>query len=142
MSIGRFYAGIGALLWYPADGTYLVLKRSAEKDFAAEVWECVTGRVDQGEDFTQAVHREVREELGVAVQIELLGVQFCCSIEDPDAITLSAEHSEYCWVTAAAAAELFPQGHWLARTIQRAEAIRALSPPELLAYHRREGWEL
>jgi 8-oxo-dGTP diphosphatase len=160
MSIGRFYAGIGALLWYPADGTYLVLKRSAEKDFAAEVWECVTGRVDQGEDFTQAVHREVREELGVAVQIdfvvgtmhfyrgearpenELLGVQFCCSIEDPDAITLSAEHSEYCWVTAAAAAELFPQGHWLARTIRRAEAIRALSPPELLAYHRREGWEL
>ncbi len=73
MSIGRFYAAIAALLWNPADGTYLVLKRTADKDFAGGAWECVTGRVDQGEGFTKAVHREVREELGIEVRIDFIG---------------------------------------------------------------------
>ena len=48
--IGTFYAGIGALVWHPKSDTYLLLKRSMAKDFAAGAWECVTGRVDQGRD--------------------------------------------------------------------------------------------
>ena len=62
MSIGRFSAGVFVLLRSPA-GKYLVLKRSPEKDFAAGGWECVTGRVDQGEGFPQAVHREISRRL-------------------------------------------------------------------------------
>ena len=94
MSIGRFHAGIAALIWSPKTEQYLLLRRSEDKDYARGAWECVTGRVDQGEGFPQAVRREVREELGVEVQIdfivgtmrlyrgeaqpenELLGVQF------------------------------------------------------------------
>ena len=131
MSIGRFYAAVGALLWHPADGKYLVLKRTADKDFGAGVWECVTGRVDQGEGFTEALHREVREELGIEVQIdfmidtihfyrgearpenELVGVVYRCSLEDPEAIQTSWEHSEHRWVTADEAEALFPEGYWL-----------------------------
>jgi len=164
MSIGRFFAMVGALLWYPSgaprNGQYLVLKRSAGKDFASGAWECITGRVDQGEGFTDAVRREVHEELGINVQIdfivgtahffrgepnpenEMVGVQYCCSVESPEAIRVSAEHSEYRWITAEEAEELFPEGHWLGNLIRRAEAIRALLPPELLEYHRVKGFEL
>ena len=70
MDIGRFYGGVGALIWSPRGDVYLLLKRSSKKDYAAGVWECVTGRVDQGEGFEDAIHREVLEELGVKAQIE------------------------------------------------------------------------
>ena len=160
MPIGRFFAGIGALLWRPSDGRYLVLKRSEAKDAGAGTWECISGRVDQGEAFTEAVHREVGEELGIQVQIdfivgtehffrgearpenELLLVQFCCSVQEPAAIELSWEHSEFRWVTAREAEELLPAGHWLGKVIRRAEAIRALLPAELLEFNRVQGLEL
>lgn len=160
MPIGRFYAGVGALLWRPSDGRYLVLKRSEAKDAGAGTWECISGRVDQGEGFTEAVNREVGEELGLQVQIdfvvgtehfyrgdaspenELLLVQFCCSVQEPAALELSWEHSEYRWVTAREAEEVLPAGHWLGKVIRRAEAIRALLPAELLEYYRVQGLEL
>jgi 8-oxo-dGTP diphosphatase len=157
--IGRFFAGVGALVRRPGDARYLLLRRSNEKDFAAGAWECVTGRVDQGESFTDAVLREVREELGVNARIdfivgtihfyrgdpgpenELVGVQYCCSVENPEAVTLGWEHSEHRWVTAEEASELLPQGHWLAAVIARAEAILSLSPPVLLEHYQEQGFE-
>jgi hypothetical protein len=69
-------------------------------------------------------------------------VQYCCSIEDPQAITMSGEHSDHRWVTAEEARGLLPATHWLAGVIDRAEAVRALSPPELLAYYRKHGFEV
>ena len=160
MSVGRFYAAVSVLLWRASDGKYLVLKRSADKDFAGDMWECTTGRVDQGEGFIGAVHREVREELGIDVQIdfvigtlhfyrgapvsdnEMVGVHYCCSLEGNQDVHLSWEHSEYRWVNPAEADLLLPTGHWLRPVIRRAEAIRALSPPELLDYHRATGFGL
>ena len=156
MSIGRFFAGISALVWRPSDGRYLVLRRSEDKDFGSGAWECITGRVDQGEGFEDAVQREVLEELGIQVRMDLIlgtmhfyrgearpenemvGVQFCCSAEESEALKLSWEHSEYRWVTVAEAEALLPAGHWLRQAIQRAEMIRALSPAELLEYYRDE----
>ena len=38
MAIGTFRAGIGALVWDPESDTYLLLKRSMAKDFAAGAW--------------------------------------------------------------------------------------------------------
>jgi 8-oxo-dGTP diphosphatase len=159
MSIGRFYAGISALVWCASTQKYLVLRRSSDKDFGAGAWECVTGRVDQGEGFPQAVLREVYEELSARAHIdfiigamhlhrgeatpenEMVGVQFCCSIENPEAIRTSWEHAEHRWVTAKEAQALLPADHWLLKTIQRAEAMRALMPPALLNYYRAEGFE-
>lgn len=160
MGIGRFYGMVGAILRRPSDGKYLILRRSEDKDFAGGSWECVTGRVDQGEGFSEAVRREVFEELGINVQIdfivgtahfyrgeekpenEIIGVQYCCTILELEAMQLSWEHADYRWVTVEEASELLPEGHWLRDVIQRAEAIRALSPAGLLAFYDEKGFEL
>ena len=153
--VGRFLAGVGALVLDPGTNRYLVLRRSDEKDFAAGAWECVTGRLDQGEGFEDALHREVREELGVEAKIlfivgtthfhrgdarpenELVGVVYCVTVSKLDAIRLSDEHSEYRWLAAAQAAEFIsgshPSEHWLVNVIERAEEMRAHLPLQLLA---------
>jgi hypothetical protein len=73
---------------------------------------------------------------------EIVGVQYCCSVENPQDIRLSAEHTELCWITAEEAEGLLPGDHWLNKVIRRAEAIRALMPSELLGYYRAQGFEL
>lgn len=164
MGIGRFYGGVAALVWSAESNRYLLLRRSGDKDFASGVWECVTGRVDQGEGFEDAVHREVLEELGVNVQIEfligtthfyrgdetpeheLIGVVYGCSLDRPHAIQISPEHSEYRWVTVQEAESLFvdpgASTQWIKRVIARAEAIRQLLPPALTTYYCKTGFEL
>lgn len=153
--VGRFLAGVGALVLDPDSNSYLLLRRSREKDFSAGAWECVTGRLDQGEGFEDALHREVHEELGVEAEIlfvvgtthfyrgapdpenELVGVVYCVTIPDLDAVRLSGEHSEFRWLTAAQAAELVSGSHpserWLLHLIGQAEEMRDLLPPQLLA---------
>lgn len=160
MTVGRFGVAIGALLWRPSDGRYLILRRSPDKDLAPGMWECITGRVDQGEGLMQALHREVKEELGISVEVdfligtfhfyrgeptpqnEMVGLHFCCSSDETQDLSLSWEHSECRWMSAAEAERLLPDGHWLRAVIQRAEAIRAVTPPELLDYRRATGFEL
>ena len=160
MAVGRFLAMVGALIWRQTDGKYLLLQRSGTKDFAAGQWECVTGRLEQGESFGQAVRREVCEELGLAVHIEcvlgtthfyrgdalpeneMVGVHYGCSIHDPTRLQLSEEHAAYQWVTAAEAMALFPAGHWLRELIARAEVVRELMPHELLQLYRHESFEI
>jgi 8-oxo-dGTP pyrophosphatase MutT (NUDIX family) len=163
MSIGRFSAMVGALLWSPPNNTYLLLKRSKEKEFASGVWECVTGRVGQGEGFEDAPHREVYEETGVEVHIEfligtthfsrgevrpyneLVGVIYCCSIADPSAVHISAEHSEYRWVTpheaSALLVDLDPGTQSTKRIVERAETLKTLIPSELRRFHHEHGCE-
>lgn len=168
MAIGRFIAGIGALIWDPEEDKYLLLRRSAEKDFAPSAWECVTGRVDQGESFEEALHREVREEIGIEVhplfligtthffrgeprpENELVGLVYCCSLENERVkkkeIQLSPEHAEYRWVTAGGARLILdvdnPTERWLRRVIERAEVTMGCLPPDLINLHRRQGFEM
>lgn len=161
--IGRFLGGIGALIWDPGSDAYLLLRRAASKDFGASNWECVTGRVDQGESFEQALHREVQEELGTAVQIEfiigtthfhrgeavpeneLLGVVYCCTRADRAPLVTSAEHDAHRWVTARQAAALLrednPSEAWLLTLIERAEFTRARLDADLRAFHRHNGFD-
>lgn len=164
MTIGRFYGGIGAVIWSPEKQCYLLLRRAADKDFAPGVWECVTGRVDQGEGFEDALHREVREELGVTVRVlcilgtthfyrgapmaesELLGVVYLCAVDDMDALRLSPEHDAARWVTTQEAGEVLsaadPSTRWIRRVIERAEAVRQQLPAALLDYYAQNGFEL
>ena len=164
MSIGRFNAGIAALIWSPETQQYLLLRRSAHKDYAPRVWECVTGRVDQGEGFEDALRREVYEELGLEVQIEailgtthfyrgepepeneLLGVVYFCSLSNPAAVHISQEHSDFRWLSAQAALELLtatdPSTRWIRRVIERAEMLRAYFPLGLTNYAHHSGFEL
>lgn len=160
MQPGHFLAGIAALIWNPADDTYLLLRRAASKDFGAGSWECVTGRVDQGESFTDAFLREVQEEVGGVAQIEffigathfyrgaptpeneLLGLVCGCTLADPDAIVISAEHSEYRWLTAVEIAHFLPPDHWLQTVVARAERLRAQLPQTLRSEFQQNGLEI
>jgi 8-oxo-dGTP diphosphatase len=163
MSMGKFYGGIGGLIWSPKNERYLLLRRSPAKDYGAGAWECVTGRVDQGEGFEEALHREVMEELGVKVEViallgtthfyrgapipenELIGVVFLCTLDDPDSIQLSAEHSEARWLSATEVRETLdandPSTSWARRLIARGEIIRKLLPHELANYYQTAGME-
>ena len=164
MSIGRFYAGIGAVIWSPKLDQYLLLRRADDKDYAPGTWECPTGRVDQGEGFEDALRREMQEELGVDVQVEyilatthfyrgeprpeneLVGVIYLCSLDDPSAVRISEEHSEYHWLSAGQAIQLLASkdtsSQWAKRVIQRAEAIRGMLPADLIKYQRESGFDL
>jgi len=160
MPIGRFLCGVAALIWDPGTDKYLLLRRAASKDFEARAWECPTGRVDQGESFTDAVHREVREEIGAEVRIEFIigtthfyrgpeipgnelnGVIFGCSLASTGEITFGEEHSEMGWLTAGQAYEMLPENHWLQDVIRRAENLRRLLPDELRAEFRQKGLEI
>lgn len=161
--VGRFLGGIGALIMDRNTDRYLLLKRSKDKDYAADVWECVTGRVDQGEGFEDALHREVMEEIGIEVDVEfligtshfyrgaavpeneLIGVIYCCSTDTPDAVKTSVEHSEHRWVPVEEALRLAdksrPVTSWLHRVIIRAELMRTHVPEDLLKIFRDEGFE-
>jgi len=159
MTVGHFLGGVGALIWDPATDKYLLLRRADHRDFQGGMWECLTGRVDQGESYTQALHREVREEIGADVQIEfiiatthffrgeekpeneLLGVIYGCTIQDPAEAKFGEEHSEQRWVTVEEADEFLPTGHWLKNVLHRGEKMRALFPVELRQEFHRYGFE-
>jgi 8-oxo-dGTP diphosphatase len=164
MLIGRFYAGIAAVIWSASTSQYLLLRRSEQKDYGRGIWECVTGRVDQGEGFEDALRREVREELGVAVQVEyilgsthfyrgtptpeneLVGLVYLCSLDNLGTISIGPEHSEFRWFSAEEAFELLTSvdlsTQWARRVIERAEIIRPILPNDLVRLNRQTGFEL
>ena len=158
--IGRFLGGIAALIWDPETDRYLFLRRNAQRDFKAGTWDCVSGRVDQGESFEEALRREVGEEIGAEVQIEfmiatthfyrgeklpeneLLGVIYGCTLRRPYQIRLGEEHSEMRWVTAAEADMLLDEYDWLRIIVHKAERLKSLLPVTLRTHFRREGFEI
>ncbi|MGB9672641.1 MAG: NUDIX domain-containing protein [Anaerolineales bacterium] len=164
MTIGRFIGGVGAVIYRKSDGRYLLLQRSPQKDFAQSIWEPVTGRLEQGEGFVDALYREVMEEIGIAVQPmvilgtthfyrgnpqpenELIGVVFLCQPIEEDQILISTEHARFVWVNAAEATALLtdnsPPTLWTRRIIQRAEHVRQDLSPTLIEYFQQTGFEL
>ncbi len=150
MPVGRFLGGVGALVFDPATEKYLLLKRSAATDVGAGRWECVAGRLEQGEGFEEALHREVREEIGARVQIEfllstthfyrgepkpeneLIGVIYSCTLDGDQKLQCSDEHSEMRWMSREEIAAFLPPDHWLRAAVERAEWLRprlASAPP-------------
>lgn len=145
MSAGRFLGGMAALIRDPR-GRYLLLRRSRHRDYAPGAWECVTGRLQQGEGFEDALHREVSEETGLAVAVEdilgtshfhrgpadagheLIGVVYACVSGKPDDLRLSAEHDDARWMDGDEALALLtaddPATAWLRRVLERAERRR------------------
>jgi 8-oxo-dGTP diphosphatase len=163
MAIGHFLAGVATVIYSPESDRYLLLRRSEHKDFGAGIWEVLTGRVDQGEGFEDALHREVHEELNITVRVtyilgtthfyrgdanpenELVGVVYLCTVDKPYSITLSAEHAEFCWLNAQQASELLsapdPSTQWARRVIERAEIIRPMLTEKLVSFQLDNGFE-
>ncbi len=95
----------------------LIVKRSSSRRLYPNFWECGGGQVEVGENFEEAVKRQLKEELGVIVEpIKILkvyeisipdseqkkipGIKFFCEIigfinERKPQIT--KEHSEWRW---------------------------------------------
>lgn len=96
------------------DGAILMLRRSPAKDFAPGRLETGSGRVEAGEHPEEAVHREVREETGLQVEImgpvatfhfyrgaaseELIGITFWCRYRGGELVS-SDEHDQAIWVS-------------------------------------------
>lgn len=163
MSVGKFLGGVGALIYNPIENTYLMLQRSSTKDVGAGKWECVTGRVDQGEGFEQAVLREVYEEISVEIQLdmligtthfyrgeaipdnELIGVFYGAHLKHPNLpIHISHEHSQYRWMTIPEITALLSDNkhQWLLNLVHRDQTLRQMLPPALLTVFHREGFEI
>ncbi|KKT52667.1 MAG: Purine phosphoribosyltransferase [Parcubacteria group bacterium GW2011_GWC2_44_22] len=106
---------VGALIECTLDGSILLLKRSAQADFAPGIWGDITGRLRQFEEPEDGVRREVKEECGLDVEIikplkifhifrgsqtaenELVGIIYWCQTKDQK-VKLSNEHDDFKWV--------------------------------------------
>ena len=53
---------MGAIIENTETGKILLLKRGIEKDFSPEIWEYVTGRLNQFEEPLEGLRREIMEE--------------------------------------------------------------------------------
>ena len=51
------------------DNRFLIIKRGTNEDVYAEQWDIPGGKVDFGENPTEALKREVMEETGIKVEI-------------------------------------------------------------------------
>ncbi len=110
---GTFHVAVEALI--EKDGKLLVTKRADDRDHGAGEWETITGRVEQGESFEDAVHREVMEETGLTIKIlrplgtfhfyrgkekvEHLGLSFACEYVSGEVRLDPHESSDFRWAT-------------------------------------------
>lgn len=92
---------------------FLLLKRNPKK---GGFWQPITGNVEIGETFEAATLREMREETGIQSPLRIIpGVHSFTFVDDSrqqyeevfgaevdvnQEVTLSAEHTEFCWATA------------------------------------------
>lgn len=100
------------------DGKFLLVKRSPNDYNAPGLWEFPGGKLEEGQDVSQALEREVFEETGLSLTTttrvafvesyiipkgKYEGMPFVVIIgigkNTDDKVTLSEEHTEYKWVT-------------------------------------------
>lgn len=95
------------------DHRVLAMRRAAESEFGAGIWETCSGRLEADEDPLEAVRREIDEETGLEVRIELRPVDAYVMrrAESPlfvvvyradwiaGEVRLSEEHDAYGWWT-------------------------------------------
>lgn len=99
------------------EGKVLLVRESTKYEEGANAgkFDVVGGRVKPGQRFDESLRREIKEEVGLEVQIgrpffvnewrpvvkgeqwQIVGVFFECAA-DSRAITLSTDHDEYAWI--------------------------------------------
>ncbi|HUT82231.1 MAG TPA: NUDIX domain-containing protein [Candidatus Bathyarchaeia archaeon] len=106
------YVAVGAFI--EKSEKFLILKRSPDKDVGANLWEGVTGRLEEGEDPELGIIREVLEEVNLEVEIvipidtsffyrgskefPMVFIVYWCRYLKGD-LKLNWEHTEYKWIT-------------------------------------------
>jgi len=102
------------------EGKILTVFRTETAPARPLTWDFPGGEVDAGEDFVEAIEREIREEVGLEVEdIEpftvvsdfkdngefIVTIAYKAKTKSGD-VTLSYEHSEYKWLTREELADL------------------------------------
>jgi 8-oxo-dGTP diphosphatase len=100
------------------DKKILLIRRAAADSYMPGCWECPGGKLDQGQDLTQAREREVLEETGLLVTLvqplvyadsyvigdgnKYVGLPYICLFGVAKLVggnlKISHEHSDYAWV--------------------------------------------
>jgi 8-oxo-dGTP pyrophosphatase MutT (NUDIX family) len=105
----KLFTACGALLL--ANKTKRTLFLLRDNDTHSNTWGLVGGRVEEDESVIEALHREIKEEIGYSlhlnktIPLELFKSDdgnfeyhtFVCLIDDEFIPNLSDEHKGYCW---------------------------------------------
>lgn len=68
-----FISRVIAVFLRGSEGKFLMCKRAPHKDDAPNLWDlAVCGNVESGETYEEAAKRELKEELGISCELELL----------------------------------------------------------------------
>ena len=107
----KFYVAVKAIIFY--NERFLLIKRSEKARGDYNYWEFPGGRLEFGESPEDALLREIKEEVGISVELicpisawsflkdentHITGITFLCEVDAPF-VRLSEEHNEYAWVT-------------------------------------------
>lgn len=142
--VPRRFTGISvkAIIFYK-DKLLILQKIDREKTYP---WEFPGGGLEYGEDFIAALHREVKEETDLTVEIlgpigvwnyrrsayrHLTGMIFACRTRS-NAVRLSSEHRDYRWVYPAELAE-YDLHDSLQRSLKKMQAEKLFQAAELAA---------
>lgn len=99
------------------DGKVLIVREAAAYDVGTNTgeYDVVGGRIEPGEHYEDALHREVREEVGLSVEIikpfavgewfpnvkgeqwHIIAIYFECRPTSEE-ITLGSDHDDYRWI--------------------------------------------
>lgn len=123
MEKGQHVVAVAALI--VRDGKVLALRRAPTNLAGPGLWECVSGRVEHGEDPLAAVAREISEESGLLVALEerpfrtyaaqrrgqpMIVIVYCAAHVSGE-VRISEEHDQSAWLDAeefAARSSLLP----------------------------------
>ena len=108
----KFGVAVKALIINPQN-QFLIIKKSNLEDINPNTWDIPGGRINHGENLYSALWREIKEEIGIDVDIirpsnvwslikrdlHLVGITFLCEAYEQE-IHLSSEHEKYKWLSA------------------------------------------
>jgi len=94
------------------DGKMLLLKRNRNLTKKRTLWDVPGGGIERGESFEEGLHREVKEECGLSIEVmdivkawtvydydvQVAGITYLTKYASGE-VALSDEHEEYKWVT-------------------------------------------
>lgn len=112
--VGIFRVAVCAIIINDKNETLITL-RSPKREHHPGEWEVMTGRLDQNEGFTDALKREVKEELDIEVEpitpiatfhfyrgdekVEHVGVSYLCSFKSGEVKVDDVEEVDFKWVS-------------------------------------------
>ncbi len=100
------------------DYKFLLLQRAADLEVYPNIWQVITGTIDEGETAVECLYREVYEEISInLMKYDVYTVPYICKyfmpaknaiglapvfgavIDESDPVIISGEHQAYSWLS-------------------------------------------